>query len=66
MKNPMSLPKAPQSRRMPKTGASHVSFGSGGPRAFREPMTMQAPDQAFGAAMAMPQGGKTMPGNGVQ
>ena len=36
---------------------SSMAFGGGGNRAFRDPQTMVAPDQAFGAAMAQPQGG---------
>lgn len=36
----------------------HVAFGEG-ERAFRDPQTMTAPDQAFTAAMAQPQ--KTLP-----
>lgn len=35
----------------------HAAFGAGGSRAFNDPATMVAPDQAFGAAMAAPQGG---------
>lgn len=38
-------------------GGGHAAFGSGGSRAFNDPSTMVAPDQAFGAAMTMPQGG---------
>ena len=40
----------------------HVAFGGGGgDRAFRDPATMVAPDQAFSGAMAAPQGGEAAP-----
>lgn len=42
--------------RGPSRHGGHVAFPSGGKRAFSDPSTMTAPDQAFGAAMAMPQG----------
>lgn len=49
--------------RLPKGG--NAAFGAGGERAFRDPATMAAPDQAFTAAMAQPQQGEgtgpTMP-----
>ena len=35
--------------------------GGGGDRAFRDPATMVAPDQAFSGAMAAPQGGAAAP-----
>ena len=35
----------------------HAAFSSGGKQAFNDPSTAVAPDQAFGAAMAQPQGG---------
>jgi hypothetical protein len=38
-------------------GGGHTAYPAGGSRAFNDPSTMTAPDQAFGAAMAMPQGG---------
>jgi hypothetical protein len=47
---------APHGRR-PSLHGGHSAFPSGGSRAFSDPSTMAAPDQAFGAAMAMPQGG---------
>ena len=34
----------------------HAAFSNGGKQAFNDPTTMVAPDQAFGAAMASPQG----------
>jgi hypothetical protein len=43
------MPRLPR-----RTGG--MAFGAGS-RAFSDPSTMQAPDQAFGAAMAMPQEG---------
>ena len=43
--------------RAPSARLGHTAFGSGGNRAFNDPATMVAPDQAFGAAMAQPQGG---------
>ncbi len=44
--------------RLPHRGIrTAAAFGSGGARAFNDPSTMTAPDQAFGAAMAMPQDG---------
>lgn len=44
--------------RLPHRGIrTAAAFGSGGTRAFNDPATMTAPDQAFGAAMAMPQDG---------
>ena len=43
-------------------GRSGVAFGGGGgTRAFRDPATMVAPDQAFSGAMAAPQGGAAAP-----
>jgi hypothetical protein len=47
----------PKGRRPPLRGGGHAAFGGGGSRAFSDPSTMTAPDQAFSAAMAMPQGG---------
>lgn len=49
----LHTPRAPRLR-IPKPAAA---FGSGGARAFSDPKTMQAPDEAFSAAMALPQGG---------
>ena len=43
------------------SGGSHIAFGAGGNRAFRDPTTMAAPDQAFSAAMAQPQSGPASP-----
>jgi len=46
--------------KMPKAlhgAGGRTAFGLGGNRAFRDPATMTAPDQAFSAAMAKPQGG---------
>ena len=34
-----------------------AAFSTGGNQAFSDPKTMVAPDQAFSAAMAQPQGG---------
>lgn len=45
---------APHAPRLPRRPGS-AAFGAGGGQAFG-PATMQAPDQAFGAAMALPQG----------
>jgi hypothetical protein len=47
---------------LPRRGG--MAFG-GGTRAFNDPSTMESPDQAFGAAMAMPQGasGAEAPGS---
>jgi hypothetical protein len=52
----MGKPSGARAPRLPRGGA-HAAFGSGGSRAFNDPSTMTAPDQAFSAAMAMPQGG---------
>jgi hypothetical protein len=46
--------------RAPRVGGG-TAFGVGGNRAFRDPQTMTAPDQAFSAAMAKPQGGALPP-----
>ena len=43
--------------KVPRGGSRGTAFGSGGNRAFSDPATMTAPDQAFSAAMAKPQGG---------
>ena len=40
--------------------SAHAAFGGGGNRAFRDPDTMVAPDQAFTSAMAKPQAGASV------
>lgn len=39
----------------------HAAFSAGANRAFRDPATMAAPDQAFTAAMARPQDAASLP-----
>ena len=57
----LKMPKVQKAStgRKPSLHAGHAAFPGGGSRAFSDPATMTAPDQAFGAAMAMPQGGGT-------
>lgn len=62
MKKSFGIPhiRAPRPH-MPRGGGKPSAFGAGGSQAFSDPQTMQAPDQAFSAAMAMPGGGEPMP-----
>jgi|HubBroStandDraft_3_1064219.scaffolds.fasta_scaffold69745_2 hypothetical protein len=51
-------PKKPLSIKPKRPFGLHAAFGNGA-QAFHDPKAMVAPDQAFGAAMAMPQSGNS-------
>jgi hypothetical protein len=58
----ISTPKMPTMKKGPRIKPKrpfglHAAFAAGGNRAFSDPKTMVAPDQAFSGAMAQPQGG---------